>query len=262
MKYSINYIYIFFFISIIAILFCFLYETHNIVESFNEYNPNIQIVVSRYNEDLEWLKNEPFNKYSVVCYNKGPNSNFYQPENMVIIETENVGMNIHTYFEYIINNYDNLPDIVIFLSGSCMNDKIKNTLRTMELVSKTNNSVFIIGRKENIISNEFYDFTLDEYDLANSKNVSLNSDRKLQPCKIRPFGKWYETLFPGINIHVHNPKAIFAVSRQHIHSRSKESYEELISYVNTHVNEECAHYFERAMLAVFHPIPDECLFLE
>jgi hypothetical protein len=52
---------------------------------------------------------------------------------------------------------------------------------------------------------------------------------------------------------------IFAVSNQHIKNRSKESYKELIKYVNRNKNEECAHYIERAILAVFHPIPDECI---
>jgi hypothetical protein len=264
MKYSKNNIYIVFVTSIIAIVLCFLYETYNIIESLSENAANIQLVVSRFNEDLEWLKDEPFNKFPVVCYNKGSNSDFYKPENVVIIKKENVGMNIHTYFDYIINNYDNLPDIVVFLSGSCIDNHKKDiTMKTMEKVIQNKNSVFVINSKtesKNIL-NERYDFTMDEYNVSNPKNLSLNSNKKMKPCKIRPFGKWYETLFPGIIIKDSvNYGAIFAVSRQHIHSRSKESYEELISYVNTHVNEESAHYFERAMLAVFHPIPDECIF--
>jgi hypothetical protein len=53
---------------------------------------------------------------------------------------------------------------------------------------------------------------------------------------------------------------IFAVSREHIRNRSKESYKELINLVNKDKNEETAHYFERAFLAVFHPIPDYCIY--
>ena len=232
MKYSKNSIYLVFIISIIAIVLCFLYETYNIIESLNEYNaPDIQLLVSRYNEDLEWLKDEPFNKFPVVCYNKGPNSDFYKPENTVIIKKENVGVCVDTYLDYIINNYDNLPDIVVFLPGSCMdNNKEYNkknmTVKTMELVSKTNNSVFIVVKKyENNNSdeflNEFYNFSIEEHPLSNLDNAALNNDTKLQPCKIRPFGKWYETLFPGINIFALTYRGIFAVSRKHIQSRSK-----------------------------------------
>jgi hypothetical protein len=261
MKYSKNNIYIVFIVSIITLVLCFLYETYNIIESLNEYDPNIKIVVSRYNEDLEWLKKEQFNKFPVVCYNKGPNSDFYKPDKMEIIEKENVGMNIHTYLDYIINNYDNLPDIVVFLSGSCMDNGLKRniTLKTMEVLSDIKNSVFVVTKYPNSIHIQEYNWILDEYNVSNSNNVELNIDNKLQPCKIRPFGRWYETLFPGIDINIINLKSIFAVSKEHIHSRSKDSYQELISYVNTNVNEESAHYFERAMMAVFYPIPEKCL---
>ena len=40
----------------------------------------VEIVVARYNEDLEWIKNEPFNKYKYTVYNKGPNENYVKTE--------------------------------------------------------------------------------------------------------------------------------------------------------------------------------------
>ena len=36
----------------------------------------LQIVVARYKEQLIWLKEDPFNKYSVVVYNKGGDDNY------------------------------------------------------------------------------------------------------------------------------------------------------------------------------------------
>ena len=63
---------------------------------------DIELVVSRYNEDLEWLKEEPFNKYRVICYNKGKNDDFYKPPNMRIVNLENVGREGHTYIYHIL----------------------------------------------------------------------------------------------------------------------------------------------------------------
>ena len=37
----------------------------------DEGDPDIEIVVARYKENIDWLDNPPFNKYKVVCYNKG-----------------------------------------------------------------------------------------------------------------------------------------------------------------------------------------------
>lgn len=37
---------------------------------------NIDIVVSRYNEDLKWMNEYPFNKFQYIVYNKGVNENF------------------------------------------------------------------------------------------------------------------------------------------------------------------------------------------
>ena len=34
------------------------------------------IIISRYNEDLKWTLEEPFNKFRYIVYNKGENDNF------------------------------------------------------------------------------------------------------------------------------------------------------------------------------------------
>ena len=44
---------------------------------------------------------------------------------------------------------------------------------------------------------------------------------------------------------------IFAVSSNHIKTRSKEKYQELLGYVNKNKNEECSHYLERSYITLF-----------
>jgi hypothetical protein len=67
----------------------------------------IDIVVARYNEDVEWTK--AFS--NVFLYNKGeplPDS----------IPLPNVGKEGHTYYTHICENYDSLADHTIFLQGN------------------------------------------------------------------------------------------------------------------------------------------------
>ena len=40
------------------------------------YKNNVEIVISRYNEDLLWLNEYPFNQFEYIIYNKGDNDNF------------------------------------------------------------------------------------------------------------------------------------------------------------------------------------------
>ena len=84
------------------------------VEPMANKTIDIQLVVSRYNENLEWLKEEPFHKYPVICYNKGPNDDFYKPEGMKVVNVENVGRCDHTYIYHIVKNYDSLAQHTMF----------------------------------------------------------------------------------------------------------------------------------------------------
>ena len=223
-------------------------------------NSDYIIIISHFNEDLSYLNEEPFSKFNQKIYSKGINKPTCNQCND-IDNLPNVGVCVHTYLYYIITNYDSLPNIVIFLPGSCMDEhKKEQTLKTIEYVENTNDSVFIASKLDDNILTVFNDFTLDDYTLANFNNKLLNQTTKLNNCGIRPFGKWYKELFPDISINFTTYKGIFAVSKTHIKSRTKESYENLISYVNKYENSECGHYFERAFLSVFHPIPNKCIY--
>ena len=69
------------------------------------------IVIARYNEDIEWSK-----KYSsnVLIINKG--DKIEGIENQIFYP--NVGREGHSYYKYIVDNYDNLDEYIIFLQGN------------------------------------------------------------------------------------------------------------------------------------------------
>jgi hypothetical protein len=81
------------------------------------------IIVAKFNECINWTTRLS----NVIVYNKGDPT-----ENAIPIK--NVGREGHTYYTYISQNYDNIPDLVFFLQGnpfdhtdSCV-DKIQSLL--------------------------------------------------------------------------------------------------------------------------------------
>ena len=229
-----------------------------------ENKTNLQIVIARYNEDLEWLKEPPFNQYPVIVYNKGPNDNYYHAPNIIQnIKLPNIGRCDHTYLYHIIEKYDNLADVTVFLPGSAqMNTKINKAKNQVKYCAEYNNTVFITNIQDmnsyhkNGVKNELYHFQLDDWNSSDETNKQLNTEAKLLPATIRPFGKWYDEHFPNIHIKLVNYGGIFGISKKHIIQHPKSYYEKLIGELNTHSNPEAGHYFERAWVAVFYPNED------
>lgn len=75
----------------------------------------MDIVVARYNEDLDWLKD--FTDHSLYVYDKGGNANQYA------YPLPNIGREAHTYIYHILQKYDRLPDRTIFLQGDPIDTK-------------------------------------------------------------------------------------------------------------------------------------------
>lgn len=69
-----------------------------------------KLIISRYNENLDWLNKIEFD---YIVYNKGLDD-IQHP----YIRLRNVGRETDTYLNYIISNYYNLPEIVVFSQGN------------------------------------------------------------------------------------------------------------------------------------------------
>ena len=240
---------------LMAILYKYVYKQTRI-ENLTD-RKNIEIVVSRYNESLEWLNDEPFVKYPVICYNKGVNDHYKIQNLKKVVKLSNVGRESHTYLYHIIHNYDHLADITVFLPGSA--DLPNKVNRSKAIIDKceTHQTTVMIGQKYENVKKEMYDFTLDSYLSTSEQNKKINSEDKLTLAKIRPFGKWFESTFPNVDIVEYIAwNGIFAVSKPHILQHPKSYYEELIGQLSDSSNPEVGHYFERSWSAVFYPLID------
>lgn len=220
----------------------------------------LDLIISYYKEDLGWLdryKDVKFNK--VYLYNKGPNKLPETKIPYIEIKLENIGRCDHTYLYHIISKYDELADNNIFTTGSVdLAHKSKKLDYILKKTLQTNNSVFEGSYYFNV-RDSVYDFQMSHYESTYERN---NTKENMAVSKIRPFGKWYDSHFKGINIHLINWSGIFSISRKHIQQHTKEYYKNLIDDFPNNSNPEVGHYFERAWLAVFNPIPNECIYYE
>ena len=219
--------------------------------------PKVQCVVATYKEDLAWTQEEPFKDMDIVVYNKGnrwidapvPRPNFR------IESLPNVGRCDHTYLHHIIENYDSLAPVTIFMQGSWQDvEKRQQTLDVIRRVKETGTSVVPLWDAPADIQS----FSLDEWTSTNAENKSYNLTSKLDPSPHRPYGVWFKHNFPDDTLDKVHYKAIFAVSREHIHNRSKEFYQKLIKYLDGSSNPEAGHYVERSWGKIFSPMPPEC----
>jgi hypothetical protein len=220
------------------------------------YKNNVEIVISRYNEDLEWLDEYPFNQFEYIVYNKGDNEDFIKTNVKHIINLPNIGREGHTYLYHIINNYDNLSNIVVFLPGSVTIEYKKTKAVTIlnSIIESNYTQAFFKGFFHNSLKDQYNNFTIDQYTCTYKKNFDKNSDTKLKPCKIRPYGKWYTYFFGNTHAHYSTYNGIFSIDKRDIIQHPIHRYNNLIQTVNSNSDQEAGHYMERSWGAIFYPM--------
>lgn len=247
-------------ILIILVIIILVYNIYSILntKSIEKFDTNsCEIILARYNEDVKWINEEPYNNFKVICYNKGDN-NIKINNLKKVIQLPNVGRESHSYLYHIINNYDNLANISVFLMGS-MTDTIHKKNQKLKLLFENlnfDNSIFICQTYNNV-KDELYDFTLQEYKSTNKNNSLKNNDKTLDKAEIYPFGKWFEHYFNDIIITHISYNSIFAINKKHILQHPKEYYIKLIKQLEKSSNPEVGHYFERSWEAVFYPLDQD-----
>lgn len=232
------------------------FESDSFVVKENPLMKNVEIVVSRYNENLEWINSYPFNQFQYTVYNKGINENFNKKNVNKIINLPNVGVCDHSYLYHIVSNYDEntLKEITIFLPGSVnMSNKINKAISILTKVL-LKQSAFFIGEYTSNVFNFFKDFILDNHKTTYYDNLLLNNQCELIKSWIRPFGKWYLYNFGQITVPYYTMNGIFSFDKKDIMKHKKIRYERLISQLNAGRNMEAPHYMERSWGAICFPL--------
>jgi protoporphyrinogen oxidase len=196
-----------------------------------------RLIIARYNEDVTWSDGHPR-----TVYNKGGRVDGLNDEEQIMLP--NVGRESHTYLTYIIDNYEALPEYVMFCQGMI---------------------------KDHVDGFRIEDFVNPDYDIAYARLSILKEwnpvsgrlmfpqiwNERLAKDSMRParlnYLEWFERVLevPLGDSTVYVPGAIFSVSARCIRKRPKEFYKKLRAYVNDHPNPEEGHYMERSWLYIF-----------
>lgn len=249
------------YIIILVIIILFSICIHSIncirpaIESF-ESDKNAIIVIARYNENLEWLKETPFNQFHYIVYNKGDNEQYYKSDKFIKqVKLENVGREAHSYLSHIIQNYDNLHNFTVFFPGSIelenRHDRAKRLLNDIQYDS----DIFACVATDIPVLEIQKNFSIDNYLSSNELNRKINNDSKILPADIRPYGEWYKKTFGDVNTQTKcfTQNSMFGIRKETILAKPKSYYENLIVQVNKHHNHETVHFFERSWETVFYP---------
>lgn len=201
-----------------------------------------KIIVSRYNENINWLNGEIEN---CIIYNKGNKLNI---ENEICLK--NVGRESETYLHYIITNYNNLPDVVVFTQAKISDHK------------KNADVNYLISIKDSALkyskSTDFYRHNYIGNDKNWGKTWNLRKDGYYLKDNYKndnpiTFLEWFKN---NIDTNYPNPfciyqNGIFAVKKENIINKPVDYYKKLILEVNHHINPSEGHFFERSWYYIF-----------
>jgi hypothetical protein len=225
--------------------------------------PTFSLVVSAYQESLDWIRDVRPMLSRVYIYDKnddarhqmaGAAARTLYPDDTTVLP--NVGRESHSYLHHIVTHYDDLTDYVIFTQAD---PEIVRGPKTRWIDAWKAELVRYGFTQNAVIAEQFgthYEWTLQSW-----------RDRPLAQDG-RTFGAWFqeyvrpvreeEECFPRpVRWFI---KAVFGLSKERIRARPKAVYERLLrdtllSKENSPVD---AHYIERAWFYVFdldRPLP-------
>ena len=210
--------------------------------------PSFEIVIAHYNEDLSWLEDDID---SCTIYSKGGQKNAPPYPYHAL---PNIGREGQTYLHHIIERYDTLADVTLFLQGrvddhfSITFDEVKERARNTEPGQVT---TFPYRELE----------TFDHWDgipwaeYPSWKKWTTMSEWKKAP---KTPAQYWQTVFPRRPVPASvgfQPGALFAVRKDSIQRYPRSTYEvlmqEFFSGEMAHVNPETGHFIERFWQAMF-----------
>jgi hypothetical protein len=202
-----------------------------------------KIIVARYNENIEWLNSEMNN---CIIYNKGNKLNI---TNEIILD--NVGRESESYLQYIITNYNNLPDVVVFTQARISDHR--RPANVNYLINLKNDALQNGKSKEEVVhyKSPYNSCWNPNWNILDNGTYFLHNHYKNDNRII--FIDWFKK---NINDNYPEPiriysNGIFAVKKELILMNSLEYYKNLILEVNHHLNPAEGHFFERSWYYIF-----------
>ncbi len=207
---------------------------------------NIKLLITCYEGNYKKIINRIDKKkypMEIILYNK-KNDKFGIP-------VKNIGVDTYDKLHFIVNNYENLPDIIIFTTDNALVEPKK--IKKLEFIL---NNINILKKKSGFLTGHI--FKIPEESVKFTLDVYPRTGKKVIPSTIRPYDKWFNEYIDK-DIKVEETymcmKSIFAVTKDLILSNSKDYYNQLIDQIEKHSvigpDSEIPHYLERSWLQIF-----------
>ena len=209
----------------------------------------MEIVIAHYNEDLSWLED---GIDSCSIYSKGGEKNAPPYPHQAI---PNIGREGHTYLYHLVENYESLADVTLFLQGR-IDDHISLSLTEIKRRA-------LETQPGEVTTFPFRELeTFDHWDgIPWEEYPSWKKWSSMQRVNaVKTPAQYWQTFFPGREIPAsvgYAPGALFAVRKETIQQHSRDFYRlvlhEFFLGDMAHVNPETGHHMERFFLAIWNP---------
>jgi hypothetical protein len=215
------------------------------------------VVITRYNEYIDWISYIIDQVDTVYIYNKGTNDNFFryfEPENYLskikIIKLPNVGRIDHTLAYHILEHWDNLPGLLINLPGSIMMCERKgfylsSIMKRLHLINTRYSGFF--GPRFHKVSPKF-NYNIDNYQ---AEGVCNRNDNPFIKSSFTDFQEWKRTLVDDRPMRYIAMRGMFAVCRENILHIDKQIYQNIAQSLSVGDNIENGHFAERIWAHLF-----------
>ncbi len=199
--------------------------------------------ISHFNGNLDWITS--LNKENYIVYNK---SGIKLPKEINHLNVNNVGYNIYPYLKFIIDNYNNLPNTIVFCKDNIFSRHIDFNL-FKEYLKRD-----IFTCLEEKISKYRFPINLKISEAGfteiNSSWYKYNYPRLF----FKDYNTFYNYIFEEVEIpHFLRfaPGANYIVPKNNILSRSRNFYKNLIKFIS-HSQFSCeSHYLERSLYIIW-----------
>ena len=214
-------------------------------------NKKVVVLITRYNEYIDWIR------YIIHCvdyiyiYNKGTNDNLFNfidktlyKDKLRIINLPNIGRIDHTLTYHILQHWDNLPEILVSLPGSIMMSEKKgyylNSIIKRIPVIKEKFSGFF-GPRFYKVSPKF-NYNIDNYQ---AKGACNKNDNPFIKSKYKDFVEWKLKLIDNVPMTSVVMRCTFAVCKENIQFIDKQIYKNILESLSVGDNIENGHFVER-----------------
>ena len=213
--------------------------TDRLLKSVPNRTLNYEFVVAHFKEDMEWLL--PHANH-IHVYHKElyaiPDFRFQMWTNI-----PNVGKEGYAYLHHIIDNYENLANITVFIQGN--------------FAKKERKDCYFDDIFEYVVQAKAKGLGFKSPRLLIGKDWEENNmDLKWKPLSVRKnitIGQYWEKYFgfPHPKAIIWNARGCFSVTRERVLQRPKQFYERIMSTIDYAVHPLEGYYLERLWLSIF-----------